>query len=459
MKKLSKLLDDYKKSENSDKDALLRQMAHEIVEEHFNVVHKEKMRFIPGKSRVSHGGRVYDSKEMKSLVDSSLDFWLTAGKYSEQFENEFPKLLNAKHCLLTNSGSSANLLAISALTSPELGERRLKPGDEVIGTACAFPTTVYPIIQNNLIPVLLDSEIGTYNVQVDKIEDAISAKTKAIFLAHTLANPFDLDKVMSIAKKHNLWVIEDNCDALGSKYNGRFTGTFGDISTFSFYPPHHITMGEGGAVVTNDDNLLKIIMSMRDWGRHCWCETGCDNTCKKRFDWQLGSLPLGYDHKFIYSHIGYNLRVTDLQAAIGVVQIQKFKEFANNRRKNWKLLYEGLKKYEKYFVLPQATEKSDPSWFGFALTVKGSSPFSRTEIAKFLDNNKISIRLIFAGNLTRHPCFESVNYRVNGDLRNTDIIMNDTFWIGVYPGITEEMIGYVLDKFDEFLSSYGIKSK
>ncbi len=417
---------------------------------HHRLFHKTKP-FVPGGTYIPYAGRVYDEKEMISLVDSALDFWLTAGRFAKQFEKEFAKFLGVKYCILTNSGSSANLLAISALTSPTLGERRLKPGDEIITTACAFPTTVNPIIQNNLVPVFLDVDVGTYNIQADKIEDALSEKTKAIFLAHTLGNPFNLDKILEICKKCNLWLIEDNCDALGSKYNGKYTGTLGHIATFSFYPPHHITMGEGGALVTNDAQLKRLIESFRDWGRDCWCEPGCDNTCGERFGWQLGSLPFGYDHKYIYSHIGYNLKITDMQAAVGVVQLKKLPEFIEARKKNWRLLYEGLKKYEDYFILPKAADKSDPSWFGFLLTVKENAPFSRNEITSYLEENKIATRLLFSGNIIRHPSFENVKYRVYNNLRNTDFIMNNSFWIGVYPGLTNEMIAYILGKFDEFL--------
>jgi len=436
-------------------DEILRQMAYNIVEKHHDAVHKKKQDFIPGKTYIRYAGRVYDAEEMKAVVDSALDFWLTAGRFAKQFEEEFAKFLGVKHCILTNSGSSANLLAISALTSPKLGERRLKPGDEVITTACAFPTTVNPIIQNNLIPVFLDVDIGTYNIQADKIEDALSNRTKAIFLAHTLGNPFDLDKVLEICEKYNLWLIEDNCDALGSKYNGKYTGTFGHIATFSFYPPHHITMGEGGALITNDTQLKRITESFRDWGRDCWCEPGHDNTCGKRFGWQLGSLPYGYDHKYIYSHIGYNLKITDMQAAVGVVQLKKLPEFIEARKRNWRRLYEGLKKYGDYFILPKATDKSDPSWFGFLLTVKEDAPFSRSEITNYLEENKIATRLLFAGNITRHPSFEGVKYRVYGSLENTDFVMNNAFWIGVYPGINSEMIAYILDKIEEFIEKRG----
>jgi CDP-6-deoxy-D-xylo-4-hexulose-3-dehydrase len=422
-----------------------------LVAEYYTEKHKPKP-FIPGETYIQYAGRVYDEKEMISLVDSALDFWLTTGRFAKQFEEKFTKFLGVKYCILTNSGSSANLLAISALTSPKLEERSLKPGDEVITTACAFPTTINPIIQNNLIPVFIDVDVGTYNIQVDKIEGAISDKTKAIFLAHTLGNPFDLDKILEICKKYNLWLIEDNCDALGSKYNGKYTGTFGHIATFSFYPAHHITMGEGGALVTNDTQLEKLIKSFRDWGRDCWCEPGCDNTCGKRFGWQLGTLPYGYDHKYIYSHIGYNLKITDMQVAVGVEQLKKLPLFIKARKNNFKFLYDILKKYEKYFILPEVEPKADPSWFGFPITVRKDAVFGRDEIVKYLENNKIATRMLFAGNIIRHPSFENVNYRVCGKLKNTDFIMNNTFWIGVYPGLNEENLDYILKSIFLFIN-------
>ena len=435
----------------ADREKQIREEIFKKVEE-LSFLRREE--FVPGESKIPIGGRVHNEKEMISLVDASLDFWLTSGRFANQFEEEFAEFLGVKHSLLTNSGSSANLLAVSALTSPKLGERRLKPGDEIITTACAFPTTVNPIIQNNLIPVFLDVDIGTYNIRADKIEAALSGKTKAIFLAHTLGNPFDLDKVMSIAGKYNLWVIEDNCDALGSKYKGRYTGTFGHISTFSFYPAHHITMGEGGALVTNDAQLKRIIVSFRDWGRDCWCQPGRDNTCGKRFDWQLGTLPYGYDHKYIYSHIGYNLKVTDMQAAVGVEQLKKLLDFAKARRENWSLLYEGLKKYGDYFVLPKATDNSDPNWFGFLLTVRENASFSKNDIVNDLEKRKVATRCLFAGNILRHPAYEGIKKRISGTLRNTDCIMNNTFWVGIYPGLDDEKINYVLNAFEAFMKQY-----
>ena len=412
---------------------------------------KGQEEFIPGKTKINYAGRIYDEKEMINLADASLDFWLTSGRFAKRFEKEFAKFLGIEYCILTNSGSSANLLAISALTSPKLGERRLKPGDEVITIACGFPTTLNPILQNNLIPVFVDINLGTYNIQADQIEKAISKKTKAIFVAHTLGNPVNLGKILKVIEKYKLWFIEDNCDALGSKYKGRHTGTFGDISTFSFYPAHHITMGEGGAVLTNNLKLKRIITSFRDWGRDCWCEPGKDNTCSKRFSWQLGKLPFGYDHKYTYSHIGYNLKLTDMQAAIGVAQLKKLPSFIKIRSKNFTLLYSLFRKYEKYFVLPRAEKSSNPSWFGFPLLVKNGAPFSRREIVNYLEKNKIATRMLFGGNLTKQPAYIDMEHRVFDSLENTDLVMNNLFWIGVYPGITSEMIKYIGKKMEEFI--------
>lgn len=410
--------------------------------------------FIPGNTTINYAGRVYDSDELSVLVNSSLDFWLTAGRYARQFEEEFAKFLGMKYCLITNSGSSANLLAISALTSPKLGERKLKPGDEVITTACGFPTTLNPIIQNNLIPVFIDVEPETYNIQADMLESAISDKTKAIFIPHTLGNPADIGTIMDTVEKHDLWFIEDNCDALGSRYDGKYTGTFGHISTYSFYPAHHMTMGEGGAVVTDDLLLKKIVLSFRDWGRDCWCEPGQDNSCGKRFSRQLGKLPYGYDHKYTYSHIGYNLKVTDMQAAVGVAQLKKLPMFIETRKHNFTLLFDALKKYDQYLLLPKATARSEPSWFGFPILVKANAPFTRTDIVKYLEENKISTRMLFGGNLLKQPAYEGIQYRLISSLENTDIVMNDLFWIGVYPGLTEEMLNYIISKFDEYFGRF-----
>lgn len=413
-------------------------------------IRKNNEKFVPGETYINYAGRVYDENEMMKLVDSALDFWLTAGKYAKQFEEEFAKFLGVNFCLLTNSGSSANLLAISALTSHKLGEKQLKPGDEVITTACGFPTTLNPIIQNNLKPVFIDVDIGTYNININKIEEAISDKTKAIFIPHTLGNPFDIDKIIEVSEKHDLWIIEDNCDALGSKYNGKFTGSYGHISTFSFYPAHHITMGEGGALLTNDPLLKDIILSFRDWGRDCWCEAGCDDSCGKRFKWQMGSLPYGYDHKYIYSHLGYNLKITDMQAAIGVEQLKKFPNFMEVRKQNFEILYDNLKLYDEYLILPEKYQNADPCWFGFPILVKKSAPFKREDIVEYLEIHKIATRMLFGGNLIRQPAYENVNYRTVDSLENTDLVMNNLFWIGVYPGITEEKMKYILEIFKNF---------
>jgi len=408
--------------------------------------------FIPGKSKISYAGRVYDHKEMISLVQAGLDFWLTSGRYADHFEKDFASFLGTEYCLLTNSGSSANLLAVSALTSPKLGKKRLKPGDEVITTACGFPTTLNPIIQNNLTPVFVDVDLGTYNIQADKVEEAITEKTKAIFVPHTLGNPVELDKITELVTEYDLWFVEDNCDALGSKYKGQYTGTFGHLSTCSFYPAHHITMGEGGAVLTSDPLLKKIIASFRDWGRDCWCDPGCDNTCGRRFDWQLGSLPKGYDHKYIYSHIGYNLKVTDMQAAVGVEQLKKLPTFIEKRRDNFRALYEGLRDLQGDLALPQATSGSKPSWFGFPLLVREGAPFTRDDIVRHLEDRLIATRMLFGGNLIRQPAYSGIKYRASGSLENTDRVMRDLFWVGVYPGLTSEMVEYIISKFKEFMN-------
>jgi len=431
-----------------------------IREEIFNKVKelykltKIKEEFIPGKTKINYAGRVFNEKEIISLVDSSLDFWLTAGRYVAEFERKFSKFLGVKYCMLTNSGSSANLLALSALTSPKLKSRRLRPGDEVITTTCGFPTTLNPIIQNNLTPILIDVDVETYNIQVNKIEKAISERTKAILVAHTLGNPVNISEIMKVVKKYNLWFIEDNCDALGSKYEGRYTGTFGHISTCSFYPAHHITMGEGGAVMTSDFELKKIIISFRDWGRDCWCEPGHDNTCGKRFSWQLGELPFGYDHKYTYSHIGYNLKITDMQAAIGVEQLKKLPQFIVVRKHNFNFLYNRLKKYKKYFILPKPEKNSEPSWFGLPILVKESAPFTRAEIVRYLEENKIATRMLFGGNLTKQPAYKDVKYGVYGSLKNTDLVMSSLFWVGVYPRLTNEKLDYVIKIIDKFVNRY-----
>lgn len=411
-------------------------------------------KFIPGESTVHYAGRIYDEKEIGTLVDSALDFWLTSGRYAQKFEKEFASFLGMKHCLLTNSGSSANLLAISTLTSSKLGDKKLNPGDEVITTACGFPTTLNPIIQNNLKPVFIDVETGTYNIKTELIEESLSKKTKAIFIPHTLGNPANIDEILKIVEEHDLWFVEDNCDALGSQYNGKYTGSFGHVSTFSFYPAHHITMGEGGAVLTNDPRLKDIILSFRDWGRDCWCEPGCDDTCSKRFGWQLGDLPYGYDHKYIYSHIGYNLKVTDMQAAVGVEQLKKLPSFIKSRKENFAKLYNRLKAYEDYLVLPHTEETADPSWFGFPVLVKNNAPFKRDDIVNHLEINKIATRMLFGGNLTKQPAYENIDFRLVGSLENTDLVMNNLFWVGVYPGITADKMEYMLGIFENFLHKF-----
>ena len=423
-----------------------------LVAEYYQAAWPKEL-FVPGETPVPVSGRVFDADELIHLVDASLDFWLTTGRYADQFEEEFAHFMGVRHAILCNSGSSANLLAVSALTSPKLGEKRLQPGDEVITVAAAFPTTVNPIIQNRLIPVFVDIDLGTYNVDVRSLEKAISPRTRAIILAHTLGNPFNIDAVSRVAEDHDLWLIEDNCDALGSRYKGQLTGTFGDLATASFYPAHHITMGEGGCVLTNQAQLAKLVRSFRDWGRDCWCKPGKENTCGKRFEWQLGELPYGYDHKYIYSHIGYNLKLTDMQAAVGVAQLKKLPSFIEARKRNWRLLYEGLKSLEEFFILPQPTPGSDPSWFGFAITVRPGAPFTRNELVQYLESKKIATRLLFGGNLTRQPAYQDVAYRTVGDLKNTDIVMNNTFWVGVYPGLSRDMIQYVRKAFDAYISN------
>ncbi|MFH1442343.1 MAG: lipopolysaccharide biosynthesis protein RfbH [Candidatus Omnitrophota bacterium] len=415
-------------------------------------ISQEKKEFIPGKTFIPYAGRVYDAKELVYLVDASLDFWLTAGRYAAEFEKKLAALLGIKYCLLANSGSSANLLAVSALTSPLLKNRQLHPGDEVIATACGFPTTLNPVLQNNLIPVFIDVDLGTYNIQADKIEKAITKKTKAIFTAHTLGNPLNIDKIKKIVKKYNLWWLEDNCDALGSKYSAKFTGTFGDISTCSFFPAHHITMGEGGAVLTNNPLLKRIIMSFRDWGRDCWCGSGKDDSCGKRFSQKFADLPYGYDHKYVYSHIGYNLKVTDMQAAIGCAQLEKLQGFIEARKNNFKFLYGIFKKYKNYFILPRAEKNSKPCWFGFPILLKENAPFTRNDIVRYLEDNKIATRMLFGGNLTKQPAYKNSKYRIYKELKNTDLVMNNLFWIGVYPGINYSMIIYIKNTIDNFFN-------
>jgi CDP-6-deoxy-D-xylo-4-hexulose-3-dehydrase len=433
-----------------------------LVVKYYQMVHKKKGIFKPG-DRIQYAGRVFDSGEIANLVDSALDFWLTAGKYAEEFERSLAKFLGVRYCSLVNSGSSANLLAFMALTSPKLEARRIKKGDEVITIAAGFPTTVSPIIQYGAIPVFIDVTLPLYNVDCSQLEKALSNKTKAVILAHTMGNPFDAKKVKQFCDKHNLWLIEDNCDSLGSRYlyKGKwcYTGTIGHIGTSSFYPPHHMTMGEGGAVYTDDFQLKRLIESFRDWGRDCWCPSGEDNTCKQRFTQRFGELPLGYDHKYVYSHFGYNLRITDMQAAIGCAQLKKLPDFISARKRNWQLFRKELSDLSDKFILPESAQNSDPSWFGFLLTVKDDSGFTRNQIVNYLEKNRIQTRMLFAGNLIKHPCFDEMResgkgYRIMGKLENTDIIMNQSFWIGVYPGMTKEMIKFIIGKIREFVTAY-----
>ncbi|MEI6167161.1 MAG: lipopolysaccharide biosynthesis protein RfbH [bacterium] len=424
-----------------------------LVESYHAEKFQKKAAFTPGQDLVHYAGRVFDSDEMCRLVDSSLDFFLTAGRYSEEFEANFAEKLGVSNALLVNSGSSANLIALTTLTSPKLGDRRLKPGDEVITVAAGFPTTLAPILQNQLIPVFIDVNLGDYTAIPERIEQAIGPKTRAIMMAHTLGIPFDLDVVLALAKKHDLWVIEDNCDALGSLYRGQWTGSFGHIASHSFYPAHHITMGEGGCVVTNDDELARIACSFRDWGRDCYCSGGENNTCGKRFSQQFGSLPSGYDHKYVYSHIGYNLKVTDMQAAIGCAQLGKLDDFVARRKANFVTLSTLLKRYEDRLLLPKATPNSDPSWFAFPITVRPEAGFTRNELTQHLESKKIETRNLFSGNLLRHPAFDGIPCRIVGDLKNTDLITTNTFFVGIYPGLTDVHLTYMAAMFEEFMGS------
>jgi len=406
--------------------------------------------FDPGKDMVHYAGRVFDAEEIVNLVDAGLDFYLTANRYAERFEAEFADYLGLSNALLVNSGSSANLVALAALTSPKLKDRNLKPGDEVITTACGFPTTLNPILQNQLVPVFVDVNLGDYTAIPERLAGAIGPKTKAVMMAHTMGVPFHLDAVMDLVKKHNLWLIEDNCDALGSTYRDKLAGTYGHLSTFSFYPAHHITMGEGGCVATDDDHLARIAQSYRDWGRDCYCAGGESNTCGKRFSRQFGALPFGYDHKYVYSHIGYNLKATDMQAAIGCAQLRKLPHFIARRKENFRKLTQILKPYEDRLILPKATENSDPSWFGYVVTVKDKAGFTRNDLTAFLEINHIETRNLFSGNLLCHPAYQDILHRIYGDLTNTNLIMNGTFFIGVYPGIDEIKMAYIQKIFGEF---------
>lgn len=445
-------------------EKVFRQQTLICAEKHYDWKHKRGHEtFTPG-DRIPYAGRVFDEKEISALVDCALDFWLTAGRYTEKFEKALANLLAVKYCSLTNSGSSANLLAFMALTSPKLGDGRIKKGDEIITVAAGFPTTVAPILQYGAVPVFVDILLPTYNIDCGQLEQALSEKTKAVMIAHTMGNPFDLQRVKDFCDRHNLWLIEDNCDALGSKYlyNGEWkcTGTIGHIGTSSFYPAHHMTMGEGGAVYTNDIQLKRLVESFRDWGRDCWCLSGRDNTCRNRFGHQLGELPYGYDHKYVYSHFGYNLKATDMQAAIGCIQIEKLPGFIEARKRNWQALRQGLSDLADAFLLPEATEKSDPSWFGFLMTIKKKAGFSRDQVLNFLESHGVQTRMLFAGNLIKHPCFDELRkegkgYRVVGDLKNTDIVMNQTFWIGVYPGLTDAIVSYLSEILHSFSKGRG----
>ena len=429
-----------------------REQIKSLVADYYHDFKENKKQFKPG-DRINYASRVFDEKEMQSLTDAMLDFWLTTGRFSNEFEKKFADWIGVKFAHLVNSGSSANLIAFMVLTAPELKERRINPGDEVITVACGFPTTVAPIIQYGAVPVFVDVTIPQYNIDVSKLEEAYSEKTKAVMIAHTLGNPFDLKAVKEFCNKHNLWLVEDNCDALGSKYTidgvTKFTGTWGDIGTSSFYPPHHMTMGEGGCVYTDNPLLNKLILSYRDWGRDCVCPSGCDNFCKHRFDGQYGELPKGYDHKYVYSHFGYNLKVTDMQAAVGVEQLKKFPSFIEKRKANFKKLYDLLLPYSDKLILPKAIENGDPSWFGFLISVRPETGLSRNEVTKYIEAHNIQTRLLFSGNLIKHPCFDEYRnadaYRVVGSLENTDFVMNNSFWIGTYPGMTDEMIKYMAE--------------
>ena len=432
-----------------DKSQQLRQQIAKLVDEYAAIQYAPQA-FLPGTTVVPPSGKVLGPAELKNMVEASLDGWLTTGRFNDAFEKRLAEYLGVKFLITTNSGSSANLLAFTALTSPKLGDRAIKPGDEVIGVAAGFPTTVNPILQFGAVPVFVDIELTTHNVDVSKIEAAISPKTKAIMLAHSLGNPFNIKAVKEICQKHNLWLVEDNCDALGSRYDGQLTGTFGDIGTLSFYPAHHITMGEGGAVFTNNHELKKIAESFRDWGRDCYCAPGKDNTCGKRFCWKLGNLPEGYDHKYTYSHLGYNLKITDMQAACGLAQMDRLDSFVQARKDNFAYLKNRLASCEEFLILPEATPNSDPSWFGFLMTIRPEADIRRVDLINYLDQNKIGTRLLFAGNLTRQPYMIGRNFRISGELTHTDLVMSNSFWVGVYPGLTEEMLSFISSKIETF---------
>ena len=433
-----------------ENEAQAREQIKEMVAAYYHDFKENKTAFQPG-DRISYASRVYDENEMQALTDAMLDFWLTTGRFSDQFEKEFAKWIGVRFAHLVNSGSSANLIAFMALTAPELGDRQIRPGDEVITVACGFPTTVTPILNYGAVPVFVDGTVPQYNIDVTKLEDALSEKTKAVMIAHTLGNPFDIGAVKAFCEKHGLWLVEDNCDALGSKYtlNGvtKYTGTWGDIGTSSFYPPHHMTMGEGGCVYTDNPLLHRLILSFRDWGRDCICPSGRDNFCGHRFDGKYGQLPDGYDHKYVYSHFGYNLKVTDLQAAIGCEQLKKFPGFIERRRHNWEYLHKALQPVADKLILPEPAENSEPSWFGYLISVREGSGLSRNAVTKYIETHNVQTRLLFSGNLIKHPCFDQIRgtdaYRVSGSLEVTDFIMNQSFWIGVYPGMTDEMLDYM----------------
>jgi CDP-6-deoxy-D-xylo-4-hexulose-3-dehydrase len=423
-----------------------------LVNDYSDINFKQK-EFVPGSSEVPVSGKVIGALELKNMVEASLDGWLTTGRFNEQFEKKLANFLGIKCLLTVNSGSSANLIAFSTLTSPKLKERAIQKGDEIISVAAGFPTTVNPIIQFGAIPVFIDVKIPTYNIDESLVEEAITPKTKAIMLAHTLGNPFNVKKIKEICEKYNLWLIEDSCDALGSKFDNQNVGTFGDLATLSFYPAHHITMGEGGAVFTNSKKLERIAESFRDWGRDCYCEPGKDNTCNKRFEWQLGDLPFGYDHKYTYSHLGYNMKITDMQAACGLAQLDRLEQFIIKRKENFNFLYKNLKHLEEFLILPEAEKNSDPSWFGFPLTLKNNNKYNRNDLIKYLNENKIGTRLLFSGNLTKQPYIKNTNFKICGDLRNTDLVMESTFWLGLYPGLSEQHLEYATLKLKSFFKS------
>ena len=437
-----------------EQDKNLRDAVKEAALKYYVFKHQKRNEgFTPGQ-KVPYAGRVFNETEINNLIDASLDFWLTEGRFTQDFSEKISEFLGVDNIILTNSGSSANLLAITALTSEKLGDRRIKPGDEVITVAAGFPSTISPIIQNNLIPVFVDVDIPAYSISVEALKKAITSKTRCIFIAHTLGNPFDLDKVSSIVREHGLWLIEDNCDAFGSKYRGRYTGTFGHLSTMSFYPAHHITTGEGGAVVTNDEMLAGIVRSFRDWGRDCYCASGENNTCGKRFSQKFGDLPLGYDHKYVYSEIGYNLKMTDLQAAIGSAQMDKLPAFCEARKANFNELTRIFSGYSQYFILPEATAHSDPAWFSFIITVREAAPFNREDIVNHFNNHLIETRSFFAGNIIKQPAYQNVKYRVSGGLENTDYIMNHTFFLGTFPGLNKGMLSFIKEILKEFLTKF-----